>query len=279
VLLKLEDGKLKVVSGKTKYNLPTFPVEEFPEMHPFPQDISLSVSGEELLNAINKTIYATAKDETRFALQGVLFKTLENNIDVVATDGHRLALYRIEKVGSGEIDSVLPKKALNELKRLINGIEDITVASNDQYAFFKGEDWILMTRLLEGGFPDYTQVIPTEFSIEIDVDRKEFIEAVKRVSAIYEGEPKPMKLTLKNNKLELKSFSPEFGEAVDEIDIEYSEEEYSMGFNAKYILDAVNVIDTEKVRIKFTNPNAQTLFLPEDNDKYQAIVMPMDIDF
>ncbi len=279
VLLKLEDDKLKVKSGKTKYNLPTFPTDEFPQMYPFPQDTSFTISGEELINAINKTIYATAKDETRFALQGVLFKSIDNKIDVVATDGHRLALYTIEKTGAGDIDEILPQKALNELKKLITGLEDVEVASTDQYAFFKTSDWILMTRLMEGTFPDYTQVIPTEFSIEILVNKKEFIEGVKRVSAILEGEPKPIKLTLLENKLELKTFSPEFGEAVDELEIEYSGDEYSMGFNAKYILDAVNVIDTENIQIKFTNPNAQTLFLPEDNNKYQAIVMPMEIDF
>jgi DNA polymerase-3 subunit beta len=279
VLLKLEDNKLKIQSGKTKYNLPVFSVEEFPQMYPFPQDSSFTISGEELLNGINKTIYAAAKDETRFALQGVLFRTRNEGIDAVATDGHRLALYQMEKSGNGEMNEILPQKALNELKKLITGLEDIEVASTEQYAFFKTADWILMTRLIEGEFPDYTQFIPQEFVIEITVDKKDFIESVKRVSAIFEGEPKPIKLTLKENKIELKSFSQELGEAVDELDIEYSGDEFSIGFNAKYILDAVNVIDGDKVQIKFTGPESQTLILPEDNTKYQAIVMPMEIDF
>ena len=279
VLIKEEDSKLKIVSGKTKYSLPTSPTDEFPQMYPFPENISFSISGDNLLEAIQKTIYATSKEESRFALQGVLFKTVENNIDVVATDGHRLALYKIEKTGNGDIEVIIPQKALNELKKLATDFEDIDVASTEQYAFFKSRDWILMTRVLEGAFPDYTQVIPDEFSIEIQVDKRAFLEAIKRVSAIVEGEPKPTKLTLRKGVLELKTFSSEFGEAVDEIEIDYEGDEYSMGFNAKYLIDAVSVIDEDNIFIKFTNPEAQTLFSPVEAQNYIAIVMPMEINF
>ncbi|RUM61016.1 MAG: DNA polymerase III subunit beta [Persephonella sp.] len=279
VNITTEDNKLKIKSGKTKYSLPIFPIDEFPPLYPFPENISFSVDGDNLLKAINKTIYATSKEESRFALQGVLFKSNGNQIDVVATDGHRLALYKIEKTGEGDIDIILPQKALNELKKLTADFEDIEVASTDQYAFFRTKEWMLMTRVLEGAFPDYTQVIPSEFSIEIKVDKKEFMEAVKRVSAIIEGEPKPLKLSLRKGVLELKTFSQEFGEAVDVLEIDYEGDDFTIGFNAKYILDAVNVIDEEEIYIKFTNPEAQTLFTPAENENYIAIVMPMEINF
>jgi len=279
VLIKLEDNKLKIISGKTKYNLPIFSVEEFPKMYPFPQDSSFTISGEELLNGINKTIYAVSKDESRFALQGILFRNTDSSIDAVATDGHRLALYKMDMSGNGNIDDILPLKALNELKKLITGMEDIEVASTDQYVFFKTSDWILMTRLIEGEFPDYTQFIPEDFVVEITVNKKDFIESVKRVSAIFEGEPKPVKLTIKDGKVQLKSFSPELGEAVDELEIDYSGDEFSIGFNARYLLDAIGVVDSENVQIKFTGAEAQTLIVPEDSNKYKAIVMPMEIDF
>jgi len=278
VYIKLEDNHLKVKSGKTKYNLPVSSPEDFPNMYPFPEDNAFIISGENLQKAISKTIYATSKEESRFALQGVLFKSLDGTIDVVATDGHRLALYTIERTGTGDINIIVPQKALNELKKLLTGLEDVEVAATDQYVFFRTKEWILMSRLLEGAFPDYTQVIPKEFSREIKLNKKEFLEAVKRVSAVIEGDTKPLKLTLKEGVLELKSASPEYGEAVDEISIDYSDEEFSIGFNAKYLIEAVDVIDSEDIIIKFTNPSAQTLFLPSDEtDKYKAIVMPMEV--
>jgi len=278
VYIHLEDNKLKIKSGKSRYNLPVSPAEDFPNLYPFPEENAFIISGENLQKAISKTIYATSKEESRFALQGVLFKSLDGSIDVVATDGHRLALYTVDRTGTGDINIIVPQKALNELKRLLTGLEDVEIAATDQYVFFRTKEWILMSRLLEGAFPDYTQVIPEVFSREIKVMKKEFLDSVKRVSAVIEGDTKPLKLTLKENLLELKSASPEYGEAIDEISIDYSDEEFTIGFNAKYIIEAVDVIDTDEVIIKFTNPNAQTLFVPsEETDRYKAIVMPMEI--
>jgi len=247
-------------------------------MYPFPEDNGFIVSGDSLLKAISKTTYAASKEETRFALQGVLFKSKDGSIDLVATDGHRLALYTIDRNGTGDVNIIVPQKALNELKKLITGVEDIEIAASDQYVFFRSKDWILMSRLLEGAFPDYTKVIPAEFSREITVDKKEFLDAVKRVSAVVEGDPKPIRLTLKNNTLELTSRSSEYGEATDELTVDYEGEEFSIGFNARYLIEAVEVIDGEKAVIKFTNPEAQTLIIPADEeDRYKAIVMPMEV--
>ncbi len=277
VYVKLEDSTLKIKAGKTKYSLPTVPPEDFPGLYPFPEENAFSISGEQLQEAIQKTIYATSKEESRFALQGVLFKSMNSNIDTVATDGHRLALYKIEKTGKGEINSVIPQKALNELKKLLTGLEDVEIASTEQYVFFRTKEWILMSRLLEGIFPDYTQVIPKEFSIEIKIGKREFLESVKRVSAVVEGDVKPVKLKLSEGKLMLRAFSSEFGEAIDELSVDYSGDEFSIGFNAKYLIDAVEVIDEDEIFIKFTNSNAQTMITPVDNERYIAIIMPMDV--
>ncbi|WP_457639087.1 DNA polymerase III subunit beta [Persephonella sp.] len=278
VYIKLEDSTLKIKSGKTKYNLPVVPSEDFPMMYPFPEDNGFIVAGGDIQKAINKTSYAASKEESKYALQGVLFRSLDGQMDLVATDGHRLALYTISRNGTGEVNIVVPQKALNELKKLLTGFEDVEMAATDQYVFFRTKEWILMSRLLEGTFPDYTKVIPQEFSIEIKLDKKEFLDAVKRVSAVIEGDPKPVKLTLKEQTLELKSRSPEYGEAVDELSVDYSGEEFQIGFNARYLIEAVEVIDGENVIVRFTSPNAQTLILPEDpEDRYRAIVMPMEI--
>ena len=279
VHIKTDDNSLKIKSGKTKYSLPTVAPEDYPQMYPFPEDTAFLISGADLQNAINKTLYAASKEESRYALQGDLFKSRNNHIDVVATDGHRLALYIIEREGQldTDVEVVIPQKSLNELRKLLTGAEDVEMAATEQYAFFKTKEWILMTRLLEGAFPDYTQVIPDEFSIEITLDKKETLEAVKRVSAVVEGDTKPIKFTLKPNVLELRSFSQEYGEAVDEIEVQYEGEEFTIGFNAKYIIEAIEVVDDDKFYMKFTNPNSQTMVEPIENNRYKAIIMPMDI--
>ena len=282
VYIKIEDNTLKIKSGKTKYNLPIASYEDFPMMYPFPEDNAFVISGDEVQKGISKTGYATSKEESRYALQGVLFKSLNGSLDLVATDGHRLALYTINRNGTGEVEIIVPQKALNELKKLLTGVEDIEMAATEQYVFFRTKEWILMSRLLEGAFPDYTKVIPSEFSIGIKVDKKDFVEAVKRTTAVVEGDPKPVKITLKNNVMQMRAFSSEFGEAIDEIEVDYSinqpEDEFTIGFNGRYLIEAVEVIDEEKIEIKFTSPNAQTLIIPlDEKDSYKAIVMPMEI--
>ncbi|NPA13444.1 MAG: DNA polymerase III subunit beta [Aquificae bacterium] len=278
VHMKLEGNTLKVKSGKTKYSLPVSPPEEFPMMYPFPEDNGFIVSGDSIQKGIQKTSYAVSKDESKPSLQGVLFKSNNSKLDFVATDGHRLALYTADINGNGEIDIIIPQKALAELKKLLTGFEDVEVAASDQYVFFRTKEWVLMSRLLEGTFPDYTKVIPEEFSIQIQVDKKEFSDGIKRVSAIIEGEPKPVKLTLKDNTLQLQSRSTEQGEATDELQVEYEGEEFNITFNARYLLEAIDVIDTEKATVRFVSQKAQTLILPEgDTDPYKAIVMPMEV--
>lgn len=280
VNISLEGNTLKIKSGKTKYSLPTANVEDFPQMKEFPEDLSFIISGDEIQNAIRKTLYCVSKEESRYAIQGVLLKSRDDKIDFVATDGHRLALYTVEKTGNIEnpVEAIIPQKALNELRKLLTGMEDVKIAVEEQYIFFKTPEWILMSRLLEGAFPDYTKVFPSEFTAEILLDKKQLIDAVKRVSAVIEGDTKPVKFILNDNKLTLRSFSQEYGEAVDEIDIDYQGDEFVIGFNAKYVIDAVEPIDEEKFYMKFTNPKGQTVVQPVENEKYKAIIMPMDID-
>ncbi|MGB9766365.1 MAG: DNA polymerase III subunit beta [Sulfurihydrogenibium sp.] len=279
VSLSLEKSNLKIVSGKTKYSIPTVDPNDFPTFESFPSDLAVSISGSTLLNGITKTVYAASKDESRFALNGVCFSFVDSHIDFVATDGHRLALYKGEITGKGvEGKHIVPQKALSEVKKLVSEYEDVEIAISGSSIFFKGGDWMLSARLLEGIFPDYTQVIPTTFNIQVEVSKNEIIDSVKRVVVAEESDAKPIKLTLKENKLIVSTPTSEDTFAEDEIDIDYEGEEFEIGFNGKYIIEAIDEIEDSRVLMKFINKDSQTVIVPKDeNEPYLAVVMPMSI--
>lgn len=279
VNLHIDKNNLKITSGKTKYSLPTTPAEDFPTFEEFPSDLAVSISGNTLLEGISKTVYASSRDESRFALNGVCFSFVNNHIDFVATDGHRLALYKGEITG-GKIEGkyIVPQKALAEVKKLVSEYEDIEVAISGSSIFFKGSDWMLSARLLEGVFPDYTQVIPSAFNIEIEVSKGDILDSVKRVIVAEEKDTKPIKIILKENKLIVSTPTSEDTFAEDEIDIDYTGEDFEIGFNGKYIIEALDEIQDSRVLIKFINKDSQTVIVPKDeNEPYLAVVMPMNI--
>jgi DNA polymerase sliding clamp subunit (PCNA homolog) len=196
----------------------------------------------------------------------------------VATDGHRLALYNIQVNGNLEGKYIVPLKALNELKKLVSDFEDVEVAVSGSSIFFKGSNYILSARLLEGVFPDYTQVIPNSFNIEIVLSKSELIDSIKRVIIAEDNDNKPIKLKLVNNKLIISTPPTSDAYAEDEIEVNYDGEEFEIGFNGKYILEAVDEIENENIVIKFINKDSQTVIVPEDSEeRYLAVVMPMTI--
>jgi DNA polymerase III, beta subunit (EC 2.7.7.7) len=277
-LLYTDGETLKITSGKTKYSLPTFEADDFPLPESYPSDLAILISGQELLKGISKTIYAVSKDESRFALNGVCFSFINGKLDFVATDGHRLALYNIQVNGNLEGKYIVPLKALNELKKLVSDFEDVEVAVSGSSIFFKGSNYILSARLLEGVFPDYTQVIPNSFNIEIVLSKSELIDSIKRVIIAEDNDNKPIKLKLVNNKLIISTPPTSDAYAEDEIEVNYDGEEFEIGFNGKYILEAVDEIEDKNIVVKFINKDSQTVIIPENpEERYLAVVMPMTI--
>jgi DNA polymerase-3 subunit beta len=277
-LLYTDGETLKITSGKTKYSLPTFDSEDFPLPESYPSDLTVLISGKELLEGVSRTIYAVSKDESRFALNGVCFSFIDDKLEFVATDGHRLALYSTQISGKLEGKYIVPQKALNEIKKLVSDVEDVEVAVSGSSIFFKGSNYILSARLLEGIFPDYKQVIPDSFNIEITLSKSELIESIKRVIIAEENDNKPIKLRILDNKLIISTPPTSDAYAEDEIEVSYDGEEFEIGFNGKYILDAVDEIENENIVIKFINKDSQTVIVPGNSEeRYLAVVMPMTI--
>ncbi|NPB08010.1 MAG: DNA polymerase III subunit beta [Aquificae bacterium] len=273
-----EGEKLVISGGRSLYKLPTAPTEDFPE---FPEiaEGEETISGNLLLNGIDKVEYAVAKEETNIALQGMFLRGYEGRIHFVGSDGHRLALY--EPVGELSTELLIPKKSLKVLKKLITGIEDVRVAKSEEetFAYFTTEEWKFAARLLEGEFPDYVSVIPSEFSAEVLVEVEELLKALKRLKSISEGKVFPVKLILTDNLLILEFADPEFGEAREELEVEYTGEVFEIGFNGKYLMEALDAYDSERVWLRFTTPDTASLIEAEDYEKdpYKCIIMPMRV--
>ncbi len=279
ITLTLDKNNLKITSGKTKYSLPTFEPEDYPSFEPFPSDMSVVISGKELIKGITKTSYAASKDEGRFALNGVCLAFTKSSLDFVATDGHRLAMFKTTYTGTGiEGKYIIPIKALGEIKKLVLDVEDIEVAVSGSSIFIKGSNYQITVRLLDGIFPDYNQVIPKEFNIQLTVPKEEFIETIKRVIIAEDSDTKPLKLKLTENKLTVSTPTSNDTYAEDEMEISYNGNDFEIGFNGRYIIEAVERIDDKNISLKFIDKDNQAMFVPTDEEeRYLAIVMPMAI--
>ncbi len=278
LFIETEGDKLILTGGRSRFKLPIIPPEDFPE---FPEVLEgeETISGNLILEGIDKTDYAIAKEETRISLQGMYMKGHEGRIHFVGSDGHRLALYEPE--GSFSHELLIPRKSLKVLQRLLTGIEDVRVAKSEDgnFAYFTTEEWKLVVRLLEGEYPDYLAVIPKEFSAEVLLDAEETKRALKRLSGLSEGKIFPVKITLSENLAVFEFMDPEFGEGREEIDVDYVGEPFEIGFNGKYILEALDSFDSEKVWFRFTTPDTAALLESDDyeRDPYRCIIMPMRV--
>ncbi|NPB06193.1 MAG: DNA polymerase III subunit beta [Aquificae bacterium] len=278
VELSVEGERLTVVGGRSTYRLPLAPPEDFPEFPEFPEG-GEQLPGSTLLTGIEKVEYAVAKEDANVALQGMLLRGYEERIHFVGSDGHRLALY--EPPGSLSLELLLPRKSLKVLRRLISGIEEVLLSADAEgaFAFFSAEEWKLAVRLLEGEYPDYLSVIPEEFSAQVLVETEELLRALKRLKSLSEGSVFPVKLVLTDNALVLEFSDPELGEAREELEVEYAGEPFEIGFNGKYLMEALDAFDSERVWLKFTTPDTAALLEAEDyeRDPYKCIIMPMRV--
>jgi len=277
VLFSLQGGNLIVECGRSKFKLATIDPEEFPEFPETPQEAEAqTLDGNLLLEAIDRTDYAIPKDAENIVLNGLFVKGKETEIHFVGTDGHRLALFK-PVVEGFNLSFLLPKRSLKVLKKVVSKLDQLEVSATENFAHFKGGNWQLAVRLLEGEYPDYEAVIPQETNYNALVSTEELINALKRVTLLVEGKVKPVKLTLMDNLIKLEVSDPEFGEAEDEVEAEYIGETISTEFNARYLIEALDNYDSERVWLKLVDPDSPLLIEAEslEEEPYICLVMPM----
>ncbi len=276
-----EDGDLlmEIKSGESEFKVLCLPKEDFPQVPEpkFEKKINLPVSD---FKEMTDRVYFAIAQEQRYYLNGALMILKDNSVEMVSTDGHRLAYTakNIEKMNvSQEIRVIISKKTLGELRKFEN--EQIEFDLDENNLFFKVKNKVLISRIIEGKFPNYEAVIPKDNPNILFVSREEMVEAVRRVALLSTERSKGVKLFIEKNQIRLFSSNPEIGEARDKIGIDYDGQELEIGFNSQYLLDFLNTAKTEKVRFELKDENSAVLVRPEVDDdiKYIYVLMPMKI--
>ncbi len=279
-----ENNWLKISSGKSTFKLMGLPEAEYPALPQVNRTEELNISVDTLKSMIEKTVYATGDSDTRYTLNGLLlhFIPKKKNIDltVVGTDGHRLAIITKEIEGklSEEKKLILPKKAAIELRRLLEeSVGNAAVGLDKNHIFFTVDEVVLTSRLIEGTYPNYDQVIPQDNEKKATLDKNAFSKALRRTSIMSREKTNAVRFDLEQGKLTLISINPDIGEAREEIEVQYKGEPISIGFNARYLLDAIQAMDGESVGLDVQDPLSPSLLRETEEKGYKCVIMPMRI--
>ncbi len=275
---------LEIRCNRSRFTLAGTAAEEYPTLPEFNPEKTVPVSSAILSAMIERTMYAASVDETRYNLNGVYLEVLNetDEIRLVATDGHRLAC--VDRAIEGDISAlasgvIIPRKGLGELKRLVDedDAEEIELAFANNSGLARKGDVTLVMRLIEGEFPNYNQVIPKDLTRHLILPTDSLIQAVRRVALLSSERSRAVKLELSDGQLVITSNNPDLGDAREELDVDYAGEPLSIGFNAKYLLDAINAIQLKEVRFSFQDELSPSRLTPPDDEKTLAVVMPMRI--
>ncbi|OGS46127.1 MAG: DNA polymerase III subunit beta [Elusimicrobia bacterium RIFOXYD2_FULL_34_15] len=277
-----EQEKILIKSGKTKFSLVGIPKTEFPVAINFEGGKSFTIETSVLKDMIIKTKFAISTDETRYVLNGIYFVIEKGRAIMVATDGKRLAFISNDDVVDKKLSFslIIPSKAIEELLKIISNTvaNEIEVGVFDNQVGFKVENTILRSRLIDGHFPNYDQVIPKEKKGSIKIKTKDLLDATERISLISSGRTSSIKYSIGKGKVMLYSMEQGRGEGNDEIEIEYKGENLDVAYNPNYIIDMLKVVDSKEVIFEFNTPVSPGVLKPDNDSNYVYIIMPMRLE-
>jgi DNA polymerase-3 subunit beta len=271
---------VKISCGASEFKIVGQARDHFPST-PKTNRTGLTIPSKLLHNLISRTIYAITQEESRYALNGALLLLIDGNLQMVATDGHRLALAAApleQAPGDYELKVNIPKKALNELLKLTAGSEDVLqFAEDDNHLFFKLGHRQLTSRMLSGQFPNYELVLPKNNDKTVPINAEKITQAIRRAALMADERSHAVKFDLSSGRLNITSQSADVGEAKEVIPIDYSGDDMSIGFNAQYLLDFLGVVGTDEVAFDFKDEQSPALLKPRGDEQYdyRYVVMPM----
>ena len=286
ILRSLGDTDVEIISNdevvtlktaKSKFSLQQLPANEFPLFEKPDAEQSFKIPQKDLASLMNKTQFAMAQQDVRFYLNGLLLEINPENLNVVGTDGHRLAKTNltVDKKNINEQSCIVPRKAIQELTRSLSDSKDCKVSLVDNQASFEFSSITLTTKLIDGTFPDYNRVIPSETSTNIILDTNVLKPALQRVSILANEKFKGVRIDINKDKITISSENPEQEQAVEEIDVEDSGASLSIGFNVSYLIDAVNACKGELVNLGVNDENTSALITDPSDPNTKYVVMPM----
>ena len=275
-----ENFWVSIQGGKSTFNLPGLDPDDFPVFPSTESGNYFSIGIVEFLEMIERSVFAAATEESRLNLNGVYMeKAVDAGREVlrlVATDGHRLA--RVDKAVETSIERgvILPRRGVLELRRVLtDGDNEVAIAVQDNNCIFKTENTVVVVRLLEGEYPDYQQVIPSGNDKRVVVDRKEFLGAVRRAQVIASEQGEGIRFHISSGQMEVKTGGPSVGNVHEEVKIDYEGEGVSINFNGRYLLDVLNILDTDRVTMELKEELSASVIKPGNGEEYLYVIMPM----
>jgi DNA polymerase-3 subunit beta len=236
-------------SGPSYFKILGLPEEEFPPLPRFDDAKIFTIAQKDLKDGLKKTSYAISTDETRYVLNGTLFSFKENKLTLVATDGRRLALVdlELEFPRSQEIDVIVPTKAVTELQRLVKDEGDVKVSIGENQIAFELNRTLLVSKLIEGNYPNYRQVIPSEAKERITLERETLLNAVRRVALLASEKSNSVKLSFSKGNIDIVATTPDVGEARESLVVMYKGREFSIAFNPEFLMAPLRNLSTDEV--------------------------------
>ncbi len=274
----LSDEKLltQVIGGATEYTILGLNAQEYPELPSLSDSVCVSISQSMLKSMIMQTLFAISVSDAKPILTGALFEISENDITVVSVDGYRMALRR-ENVKAGQpINFVVPGKALHEIAKLLDDSEEaVTLQVSKKHIIVNIGGYSVISRLLEGDFLDYRSAIPNDDKMEVTVGVREFIQSIERTSLLISDRLKsPLRIKLESGLVKILC-STTMGKAYDEFAVDGITESMEIGFNSKYLLDALRASECDRVKLLISGPRSPVKVVPMDSDNFLFLVLPV----
>lgn len=275
--LSKQGDKVVVKSGKSRFSLSTLPPADFPSIQVDNLERALTISHAGLKEVIERTAFCMAQQDVRYYLNGLYIEVEGKRIRAVATDGHRMAVTETKVTGEAAASQIIfPRKGVQEVSRLLTDSEaEISVHLGVNHARLSIDNLTLTSKLIDGKFPDYTKVIPSNQSKLVALDKLAFREALSRVSILANEKYRGIRLNLEAGRLRVSANNPEQEEAVEEIDTAYSGEPLEIGFNVNYLIEATNAIHSTQVILGLNDANSSCTLTASNDESTKYIVMPM----
>jgi len=277
---QINESRVNVKAGKSKFNLQTLPAKDYPILKQGDSEsISFDISQKALKGLLKQVDFAMAQQDIRYYLNGLLFEIQGQKLNIVGTDGHRLSFTSSKLNQSYEKkDVIIPRKTIMELIKLLEDDDDsVAIQILNQQVTFKFKNINLITKVIDGKFPDYHRVIPQGYENGFLINRQSLLSAMQRASILSNEKYRGIRLVISENNMKLITTNSEQEEAQEDIEVIYNNEQIDIGFNVTYLIDVLSNIQYEQLNFLFKDSNSSCLVTIPNNDDYKYVVMPMRI--
>ncbi|MBT8115130.1 MAG: DNA polymerase III subunit beta [Arenicella sp.] len=274
-----EDNKMLVTAGKSKFTLQTLSAVDYPRLEETQWKQEFNLSQKQLSQLLTKTSFSMAQQDVRYFLNGLLIEIKGDDIISVATDGHRLAKTQVHADGLNidQVQSIIPRKAVLEIGKFLDAGSDdpVNIKLNASHVSVQSGNFMFISKLIDGRFPDYEKVIPANLNKHILIDRNKLIEILSRAAILSNEKFRGVSLNFSDNLLKVASHNPDQEYASDEMEVDYQGEDIEIGFNVNYLMEALKACESDSIDLGLLDPNTSCTFHAADSDETLYLIMPM----